>query len=211
MVGNIREFITDAFDYKNILIEASVDRSVNAYLLEHIANGFVKYESVTGFIDNIDDWIRNTLGIFPELGFDHDSHQIFATIDLHDQVVVLDADLMSQLSYIINIQRKYGLLIKFTTPDHVTKTTTLLQFFEAIEKLQCKIITRFKGLGSSEADASREVIMDPRTRRISQVTMSDIARTKEQIGVLVGKSESEVGQRKELLLNFNFTSADIDT
>ena len=209
MIGNIREFITDAFDYKNILTEASVDRSVNAYLLEHIANGFVKYGSVEGFIEHIDDWIRNIIGIFPELGFDHESHQILATIDLHDQVVVLDMDLMQQLSYVIRIQQKYGLLITYTTADHVSKTTTLLQFFEAIEKLQCKIITRFKGLGSSEADASREVIMDPRTRRISQVTMADIERTKEQMDVLVG--DRGVNQRKELLMNFHFTSADIDT
>jgi DNA gyrase/topoisomerase IV subunit B len=53
--------------------------------------------------------------------------------------------------------------------------------------------------------------MDPKTRRIYQVTMDDINRTKEQMGILIGKNKDEVAKRKELLLDFKFTTADIDT
>lgn len=211
MTGDIREFVTDAFDYPSILMEVSVTRTVNRYLLEHIAHGFVKYGSVEGFIDHVDDWIRDLAGVYPELGFDHDTNQVTATIDLIDQVVVIDDDLYTTLQPIIQIQTKYGMFVKYTTADGGTQTLTIAQFFEAIEKFYPKIVGRFKGLGSSEAEASREVIMDPRTRRISRVTVSDIARTNQQLGVLVGKSNDEVNQRKELLMNFHFTSADIDT
>lgn len=211
MVGNIKEFITDAFDYPNILMEISIDRAVNRYLLEHIANGFVKYGSVHGFIQHADDWVRSLAEVFPELGFDHKSNQVIATIDLVDQVVVVDDDLYTQLHYIINIISKYGVLIRFTTKDGGTQTTTLSKFFESIEKFYPRITDRHKGLGSSEPIASREVIMDPKTRRISRVTITDAMRTMEQMGVLVGKSDDEVNKRKELLMDFHFTSADIDT
>lgn len=212
MVGNIKEFIEDAFDYPNILAEASIDRSVDRYLLEHIAHGFMQYGSVQSFIDHADEWIRSLSGIYRELGFDHEKHQINAIVDLHDQIVVVDEDLYEQLSYIINIQRKYGLLITFTVKNGEKQTTTLSRFFEAIQKFYPRIQgERFKGLGSSEAEASKEVIMDPRTRRISRVAITDILRTKEQMGVLVGKSDDEILKRKELLMDFPFTAADIDT
>lgn len=210
MKGNIHEFIMDAFDYPTVLSTMSIDRAVNRYLLEHIANGFVKYGSVQGFIDNIDDWLRSLAGIFKEIGFDHKNHQINATVDLIDQAVVIDQLLYEQLEYVINIQRKYGLMIKFKSAKG-TGTTTLLRFFEMIERVYPRIKERFKGLGSSDATVLREVIMDPKTRRIYKVTMDDINRTKEQMGVLIGKSKEEVARRKELLLDFKFTTADIDT
>lgn len=210
MTGNIREFVMDAFDYPTQLSTMSIDRSVNRYLLEHIANGFVKYGSVEGFIDNIDDWLRSVSGVFKEIGFDHKNNQINATVDLIDQAVVIDQSLYDQLEYVINIQRKYGLLIKFKSVKG-SGTTTLLRFFETIERFYPRIKERFKGLGSSDASVLREVVMDPKTRRIYQVTMDDINRTKEQMGILIGKNKDEVAKRKELLLDFKFTTADIDT
>ena len=209
MIGNVQEFIMDAFDYPTELINASLDCSANRYLLEYIANGYVKYGSTANFINNIDKWIHSLARIYPELGFDNESHQIMATIDLVDQVVVLDDALAELLEYIIRVQQKYGLIIKYTTPNG-TSQTTLMRFFETIEKFYPQIKDRFKGLGSSPAKASREVITDPKTRRINRVTINDI-NTMRQMGILVGKSNEEVKQRKELLMNFKFTSADIDT
>ena len=212
MVGNITDFIQDAFDYYDILVDVSTNHSIDRYLLEQIVNGYVKYGcTVSGFVNHVDEWIRSLANIYKELGFDHTSNQVTATIDLHDQVIVIDDDLFTELEYIVNVQRKYGLLIKYTTHDS-EGTTTLSRFFELIRKYYPKINgQRFKGLGSSEPKALKDVIMDPRTRRISRVTVDDIERTKEQLGVLVGKSDDEVKRRKELLLDFKFTAADIDT
>jgi len=212
MVGNITDFIQDAFDYYDILVDVSTNHSVDRYLLEQIVNGYVKYGcNVTEFISHVDEWIRSLSNIYTELGFDHASNQVTATIDLHDQVIVIDDELFTELEYVVNVQKKYGLLIKYTTHDS-TGTTTLSRFFELIQKYYPKINgQRFKGLGSSEPKALKDVIMDPRTRRISRVTVADIERTKERLGVLVGKSDDEVARRKELLLDFKFTASDIDT
>lgn len=213
MKKNTKEFVREAFDYRNQLQEVSVERSVNRYLLEYIANGFVKYKSVSNFIKNIDAWIRSVVKIFPELGFDHKTNQIKAVIDLQDQLVIVDESLYDDLSYIINIQENYGLLIEYKIPDKgvdVT-STTLCHFFEYIEGLYPVIKDRFKGLGSTEAEVSKEVLMDPATRRIIKVNMEDI-NTIRQLGYLIGESKNKenITARKEMLANFKFDKTMID-
>ena len=74
---SVRDFVTEAFDYLTTLETCSVDRSVNRYFLEYIANGFAKYgTTVNSFIDHVDEWIRMLVNIYPELGFDHNTNQI---------------------------------------------------------------------------------------------------------------------------------------
>lgn len=210
MIGNIKEFVSDAFDYLDELNDASINYSVNRYLLEYVANGFVKYDGVDGFIKNVDKWIRSLVNIYPELGFDDESHQLNATIDLIDQVVVVDEFLYEQLSYIINVQKKYGLLIKYST-DSGSQTTTIARFFETINRHFPQIKDRYKGLGSSDADVMAATVMNPATRNIYRVDVSDVNRTIERMNALVGKRKEDILTRKGLLLDFKFTKNDIDT
>lgn len=208
---NAKAFVTEAFDYLNTLTEVSINRTCNRYLLEYIAYGFVKYGCTPQQFENhIDEWIRMLVKIYPELGYDHNNHQIVATIDLVDQVIVIDDELVTQLQYVINVQSKYGLLIKYT-PAKATKPiqTTISRFFEDIEKMYPTIKDRYKGLGESAAIVSREVIMDPRTRRLLRLTIDDV-NTMKAFDVLVGGGKENTNQRKEMLMNFKFTMDMID-
>lgn len=208
--ATVQAFIKEAFDYNNILRESSIDRSVNRYLLEHIAHGLSKYGSVDGFIKNIDKWIRSLVKIYPELGFNHDTNQIVATIDLVDQLVVVDEELYQSLYPIIDIINRYGLLIHYTSEKRsIDRQTVLSKFFEYVEDLYPVIKGRYKGLGSSDAIVMREVVMDPRTRRIIRVTTNDVL-TMQKMGALVGNGKDNIMKRKEMLLDFKFTKADID-
>ena len=200
-----RVFITEAFNYLNDLIEVSLDRSVNRYLLEYIAYGMMQAETLERFIDNIDEWCRQTIKVFPELGFDPKSHQILATIDLVDQVVVVDQMLFDRLQPIIDIQRKYGLMIAYDA-----NTTTIAKFFENIEKNYPVIKDRYKGLGSSDPKVLREIIMDPKTRRIFRVDASDI-HIMQTYDMLVGKGKDATARRKEMIMEFKWKPSDIDT
>ena len=207
---SVREFVTDAFDYSNTLRECSIQRSVNRYLLEHIAYGLVQYKTVDNFIAHVDEWLRGIASIYKEIGFNHNTNQITATIDFIDQYVLIDQDLVDALSYIIRIQDKYGLIVKYESKKKgMTQQTELSYFFAYIEDIYPRITDRYKGLGTSDASALREVVTDPRTRRLMRVTTEDV-RTYEKMGVLTGKSKENVNQRKELLMNFRFTPADID-
>lgn len=203
-------FVTEAFDYLNTLSEVSINRSTNRYLLEYIAYGFAKYgDTVNAFEDNVDDWIRMLVKIYPELTYNRTTHQIKAVIDLIDQLIVVDDDLIDQLRYVIEIQKKYGILIKYTDKKGNPISTTISRYFEYVEKLYPSIKARYKGLGSSSADVSEEVIMDPRTRRLVRVTMDD-PETRAIFSMLVGDGKDDKEARKEMLMNFRFTMDMID-
>ena len=207
---SVEEFVTDAFDYLTILTECSIDRSVNRYLLEHIAHGLATYGGIDEFIKNVDKWIRSLVKIYPELGFNHDTNQVVATIDLVDQLVVIDEELVHALAPIIFIITKYGFLIQYQSDRRgLNRQSTISEFFEYIEDLYPVIKSRFKGLGSSDPRVMREVVMDPRTRRLLRVTMNDI-NTMEKMGALVGEGKENIRQRKEMLMNFKFSKSDID-
>lgn len=205
-----RDFVSEAFDYLNSLTEVSINLSTNRYLLEFIANGFAKYgDTPYDFEKHVDEWIRNLVNIYPELGYDHEKHQIRAVIDLVDQLVVVEQELVEQLRYVINIQKKYGMYILFSSKKIPKQQTTLAQFFECIEKAYPTIKARYKGLGSSSAIVSKEVITDPRTRRLVRVTMDDYEIMK-TMGMLVGDGKENNAKRKEMLMNFKFSMDMID-
>lgn len=205
-----KDFVTKAFDYRNILTEVSINRSTNVYLLEYIAYGFAKYgDTVESFEDNADDWVRMLCKTYPELTYSRKSHQIKAVIDLIDQLVVVDDDLIEQLRYIIDIQKEYGLLVKYVDKNKQPVQTTILRYFEYIERLYPSIKARYKGLGSSAASVSREVLMDPKTRRLLRVTMDD-AEIMKTMGMLVGDGKENKNARKEMLMGFKFDMSMID-
>lgn len=205
-----RDFVIEAFDYLAILEKCSINHAANRGLLEHIANGYVRYGDSNNFIKHINEWLKSLAHIYRELGYDKDTNQIWATIDLQDQLIILDDELQKDLQPIIDIQTKYGLLIHWKSVSAKTdRTAPLSEFFEYIESRYPVIKDRYKGLGSSDASVSKEVIMDPKTRRIVRVSMND-PDTFRRLGVLVGKSKDEVEGRKQLLMDFKFTEDMID-
>lgn len=210
MKGNIKEFVAEAFDYRNQLMAVSIDRAANRYLLEHIAAGFVKYKGVDGLIKNIDKWLRSVCKVFKEIGFDDETNQIRAVIDLQDQLVVLDYRLYEDLAYVIKIIEKYGLIIEYKRKhSENVKSTTLCRFFEDIEGIYPVITDRYKGLGSSNANVSKEILMNPKTRRLIKVSIED-ASTCCRLGNLMGSSREELEARKDMLMNFKFDKTMID-
>lgn len=207
---NVRDFVIEAFDYLTILEKCSITHSANRGLLEHIANGYVKYGDSNNFIKHINEWLKSLVHIYRELGYNEATNQIWATIDLQDQLIILDDELQKDLQPIIDIQTKYGLLINWKSKDRkIDRTAPLSEFFEYIESHYPAIKDRYKGLGSSDAKVSKEVIMDPKTRRIVRVNMND-PDTFTRLSALVGKSKDDVEARKQLLMNFKFTEDIID-
>lgn len=205
-----KDFVTEAFDYLSTLSEVSINRSTNIYLLEYIAYGFAKYgDTVEDFENNVDSWVRMLVNIYPELGYDRRNHQIKAVIDLIDQLVVVDQDLINQLRYVIDIQKNYGIIIKYIDKNKQPVQTTISKFFEYVEKMYPSIKARYKGLGSSAAVVSKEVLMDPKTRRLLRVTMDDVNITR-TMGMLVGDGKDNKNARKEMLMNFKFDMSMID-
>lgn len=210
ITSGTRDFVIEAFDYLEILEKCSISHAANRGLLEHIAHGYVKYGDSNNFIKHMNEWLKSLTHVYRELGYDKETNQIWATVDLQDQLIILDDELQKDLQPIIDIQTKYGLLIHWkSASSKIDKTAPLSEFFEYIESRYPAIKDRYKGLGSSDASVSKEVIMDPKTRRIVRVSMND-PDTFRRLGVLVGKSKDDIEGRKQLLMDFQFTEDMID-
>ena len=204
-------FVHSTFDYLATLRDASITRNVNSKLLEYVAWGIANNGGdINKFIKNINKWMKQVADIYPELGYDEDARQISAVIDYHDQLVVLDEYLVDALRYIIDTIMTYGVLIRYKSKKlNADVTNTLSTFYVDMEKYYPTIKNRYKGLGSSPAIISKEVIMNPRTRRIIRLTMND-ALIMQQMGILLAKDKDSLNERKKLISGFHFTKNDID-
>ena len=205
------EIVSDIFDYRSNLTDVSITRSTSIQLLEFIAEGFAKYgNTIEDFEKNVDKWLANIIKIYPEMEYDHKIHQLKAVIDLHDHLVIIDNDLIEQLQYNIIAIKKYGLIIKYPEKNsNKMRSTTLSSFFEEVERYYPTIKDRYKGLGSSPAYASREVIMDPKSRRLLRVNI-DNPNVNTIMGNLVGSGKENITARKEMLMDFKVTKDMID-
>lgn len=204
-------FVHATFDYLTTLRDVSITCNVSSQLLEYVAWGIANNGgSVDTFIKNIDKWLKSMSNIYKELWFDKNTNQINAVIDYHDQLVVLDKYLETSLDYIIKTIMTYGLLINYKSKKmNKDVTNTLSTFYVDMEKYYPTIKNRYKGLGSSPAIISKEVIMDPKTRRIIRLTMND-ALIMQQMAILLAKDKDSLSARKDLISGFHFTKNDID-
>lgn len=204
-------FVHNTFDYLSNLRDASITRNVNPQFLEYIAWGIANNGGdINKFIKNITKWQKQLAEVYPELGYNEKTKQVTNVIDYHDQLVVLDEYLVESIKYIIDTIMVYGVMITYTSKKlGTTVTNTLSTFYADMEKYYPTIKNRYKGLGSSPAIISKEVIMDPKTRRIIRLTMND-ALIMQQMGVLLAKDKDSLLARKDLISSFHFTKNDID-
>jgi DNA gyrase subunit B len=205
-----RELITNAFEYNSILHEVAISRSSNEQLLELIAFGFAKYgESVEAFNKNHKKWLNMASGTFKEIGYDESTHQIYGVYHLTDFVVVVDDSLIKELKYVIDAQKQYGLIIKYKY-NNEEYASLLSDFFNFVEKRYPVIKDRYKGLGSNPAIATKETMMDPNSRRIIRINVSDAQHLARQLNILSGKSKEDIQGRKKLLDEFEFKREMLD-
>ena len=204
-------FVHTTFEYLSTLRDASITRNVNPQFLEYIAWGIANNGGdINKFIKNIDKWMLSLADVYPEIGYNKDTKQITNVIDYHDQLVVLDEYLVESIREIIDVIIIYGVFIKYKSKKLGKEiTNTLSTFYADMEKYYPTIKNRYKGLGSSPAIISKEVIMDPKTRRIIRLTMND-ALIMQQMSTLLAKDKDSLSARKDLISGFHFTKNDID-
>ena len=62
---------------------------------------------------------------------------------------------------------------------------------------KCKL-DRYKGIGEVNTDVLRETAMDPKTRKIIQVTMNNVPEAIKWAGILLG--DDDINKKKDLFL-----------
>jgi len=80
-----------------------------------------------------------------------------------------------------------------------------------LKKYQPNILHRFKGLGENDDDDIKTTIMDPNTRTLIRVNISDIENDMKVFQVLRGGSPADALARKEMMKNYKIPRDMIDT
>ena len=72
------------------------------------------------------------------------------------------------------------------------------------------ILQRYKGLGETETIMVFPSLMNPKTRKLVRITVSDVAKTMEQLRHLHGDTPDMRESRRQMLADADITMADID-
>jgi DNA gyrase/topoisomerase IV subunit B len=88
---------------------------------------------------------------------------------------------------------------------------SLLGVLKILKKYQPNILHRFKGLGENDDEDIKTTIMDPNTRTLIRVNISDIENDMKVFQTLRGNSPSDALNRKMMMKSFKINREDIDT
>ena len=88
---------------------------------------------------------------------------------------------------------------------------SLLGILKILKKYQPNILHRFKGLGENDNEDIKTTIMDPNTRMLIRVNISDIENDMKTFQVLRGQSPLDAMNRKSMMKAFKIPKDAIDT
>lgn len=214
-------FLSDTSYYVNDFIQLSKHYKVNDRLLEMI------YEECSLMFNENDDPnlilrrinIQNLMNRineeFPEIAFNDYNNTIIGIADGKRQLIELSYQIIRKgIPCIVLIKKWRPHLISMVMKNVKTGTeekTSLLGILKILNTLQPKVLHRFKGLGENSDEDIKRTIMDPNTRTLIRVNITDLENDAKIFQMLRGSSPLDALNRKTMIRNFKFTRADIDT
>ena len=220
--SQLETFLQDTSNYAQDLQLLSQHYKINDRLLELILTwlGHNKNDNIQNIIDisykNISILMREIESEFPEIYFDENDKLIKGIINGKYQSIEITERLIRKSEDLINIINDYvpfngdKLYIKHIKTGTI-QNLPLIEILKMINKFQPDIISRFKGLGENEPEDLKTTIMDPNTRSLIRVHISDIENDMKIFQMLRGNSPQDALNRKELMRNFKINRDLIDT
>lgn len=216
------QFILDTVDYQEDLIKIAKHYGVNKFLIEQIAACFavgtptkcelmtskelMKFISDQKHIKEIMNFIQKR---FPEIVLEDDSY-LRGIADGSYQSIAINTGLMSRLSDLFDIYRKYGIYLEVSEKKSENKVMTIGEFLDLTTKYVPKILQRYKGLGEMDAMDLWKTTMDPRDRVLIRLTMEDLEKEIDTFNKLHGGKSKDIARRKEMVGNFKVKATDLD-
>lgn len=195
----LEEFVMSIYDKDNDIIN-----------FKYIQSGVEKFHKNYHIIEN-------RIGeLFPEMYYDKKDNLIKGVIDGKYQLIEVSESLVRKATPLIQILGKWGfpLVKSFVLRDIKTGTETklsMLGVLKVLKKYQPNIIHRFKGLGENNDDDIKTTIMDPNTRTLIRVNISDIENDMKIFQILRGNSPQDALNRKLMMKQFKIPKENIDT
>ena len=164
---------------------------------------------------NIEKMMINISGRFPEIYYE-DKDQIlkgvidgrYQSIELSDRLIRKGFPLIDLLRSLHHFRNEFVLKNIKTSTEQVL---SLLETLKVLKKFQPNIEARFKGLGENNPDDIKHTTMDPNTRSLIRVHISDIENDMKVFQVLRGTSPADASARKLMMRSFKLDRSQIDT
>ncbi|MDE7347146.1 MAG: hypothetical protein K2N48_10475, partial [Muribaculaceae bacterium] len=218
------QFLADTSSYVNEMTMIAKHYNVRDRLLEQILEELVfagydgsnmSCEDATKII-NINKMIDRIAIEFPEVYYDEKRKVIRGIIDGRLQLLEINTPMIRKCTALVKIISQWGakpgetLILKDvkTSTEH---TLSLLGCLKILQKYQPNILHRFKGLGENDEADIRTTIMDPNTRSLIRVNVTDIENDMKIFQLLRGGTAQDLLGRKMMMREFQIDKDMIDT
>lgn len=165
---------------------------------------------------NIDNMMKRIGEEFPELYYDDKDKIIKGVIDGKYQILEISERLVRKsIPLIINIEEKGPAIGEHLVLKNIKtgseEELSMLGILKVLKKFQPNIIHRFKGLGENNDEDIKQTIMDPNTRTLIRLQISDIENDMKVFQMLRGPSPFDSQSRKLMMKNYKIPKDLIDT
>lgn len=219
------EFLSITSSYVQEIDTLTEHYKVNGRLLEFVLEEFAWNHFTDGTEREISEEIKkidiqhlmDRIGVeFPEIFYDDQSKLIKGVIDGRFQLLEISPQLIRRSVPLIQILDDWGPVRGNSLVLKDIKTSTehelsLLGILKILKKYQPNILHRFKGLGENDNEDIKTTIMDPNTRMLIRVNISDIENDMKTFQVLRGQSPLDAMNRKSMMKAFKIPKDAIDT
>lgn len=224
----LAEFLSDTSSYVDSINMLTNHYKVNGRLLEFIIEEFslmkIDFSSylnnpfiISDAISKVDiQHLMDRIGTeFPEIYYDDKDKLIKGVIDGNYQLIEISEQLIRKSVDLIMVMTKWdaasnNIILK----DNKTGTEhrlSMLGVLKILKKYQPNILHRFKGLGENDEEDIRTTIMDPNTRTLIRVNISDIENDMKIFQMLRGNTPTDVLNRKMMMKEYQIPRDLIDT
>ena len=152
---------------------------------------------------------------FPEISYKDNNKEIYGIANEKRQLIEISTQLVRKgMPCIKSISKWRPMLTNMIMRNVKTgseERSSLLGILKNLARFQPNKVHRFKGLGENSDEDIKTTIMDPNTRTLIRVNISDIENDMKIFQMLRGGSPLDALNRKNMIRNFEFSRSDIDT
>lgn len=224
------DFLAETATYVEFMDQLSDHYKLNGHLLEMILNEFAWMNiPMDNFVLKPDLYIPKMLKdldiqkmmdkigtVYEEVFYDDKWNLITGTIDMKPQSVEISSSLIRRCRSVIKTIHEWGpkpdeTLVLKSVKTRTENELSLLGALKVLSKFQPDIEHRFKGLGENDPEDIKTTIMDPNTRMLIRVQISDIENDEKIFQMLRGGSVVDAAARKAMMSEFRIDPSLIDT
>lgn len=220
---HLKDFLEATTSYVDDILMLAKHYMVNDRLVELVVEEFSNYcftekDEIHTMINRVDmdKLMIRVSEEFPELYYDEKDKIIKGVIDGKYQLLEISERLIRKSLPLIDIMENYGpsygqKLVLKNIKTASEEQLSMLGVLKVLKRFQPNIVHRFKGLGENNDEDIKLTIMDPNTRTLIRLQITDIENDMKTFQMLRGQSPFDAQSRKIMMKNYKIPKDLIDT